>query len=130
MTSLQAAALWVGLNAFLLIFLSAQVGVARAKYKINLGHDGNLEMLKRARAQGNYIEYAPAALGGLILLALLNVAPLFIHLLGATFLGARILHFLGLGMGVMKAGRALGTMLTMVVLLLTGGALIYFAFFG
>ena len=130
MTSLQAAGLWVGLNALLLILLSARVGAQRGKQKVNLGDGGNPDMIKAIRTQGNYIEYAPAATGGLVLLALLNAAPLFIHILGGAFLFARLSHFAGLGLGVWPLGRLVGTMLTMLVLLTTAGGLIYFAFAG
>ncbi len=127
MTSLEAAALWVGLNALLLIFLSARVGSVRMKHKINLGDGGNDAMTKAIRTQGNYIEYAPAAIGGLVLLALLNAPVIGIHILGGTFFFARVSHLLGLGMGVWPMGRMIGTVLTMLTLLVTGLWLIWTA---
>jgi len=130
MTSLQAAALWVGLNALLLIFLSARVGANRMKHKVNLGDGGNDAMTKAIRTQGNYIEYAPAAIGGLVLLALLNTPAMWIHILGAVFFVARVSHLLGLGMGVWPQGRMVGTALTMLTLLITGLWLIARAFAG
>ena len=129
MTSLEAAALWVGLNALLLIFLSARVGMVRTRQKINLGDGGNPEMVKAIRTQGNYIEYAPAAIGGLVLLALLNTSALVIHILGGVFFFGRVAHLLGLGMGVWPQGRMVGTALTMLTLLVTGLWLIYGAMF-
>lgn len=129
MTSLEAAALWVGLNALLLILLSARVGMVRTKQKINLGDGGNPEMVKAIRTQGNYIEYAPAAIGGLVLLALLNTSALVIHILGSVFFFGRVAHLLGLGMGVWPQGRMVGTALTMLTLLVTGLWLIYRAMF-
>lgn len=129
MTSLEAAALWVGLNALLLIFLSGRVGATRLKQKINLGDGDNPAMVKAIRTQGNYIEYAPAAIGGLVLLALLNVSTTVIHILGGVFLFARISHLLGLGLGVWPQGRFVGTALTMLTLLVTGLWLIYLAAF-
>ena len=125
MTSLEAAALWVGLNALLLIYISARVGMARGKHKVSLGDGGNPEMVKAIRTQGNYIEYAPAAIGGLVLLALLNVSALVIHILGGVFFFGRVAHLLGLGMGVWPQGRMVGTALTMLTLLITGLWLIY-----
>jgi hypothetical protein len=129
MTSLEAAALWVGLNALLLIYLSARVGMIRTKQKINLGDGGNPDMVKAIRTQGNYIEYAPAAIGGLVLLALLNTSVLVIHILGGVFFFGRVAHLLGLGMGVWPQGRMVGTVLTMLTLLVTGLWLIYRAVF-
>lgn len=129
MTSLEAAALWVGLNALMLIYLSARVGMVRTKQKVNLGDGGNPDMVKAIRTQGNYIEYAPAAIGGLIMLALLNTSALAVHILGGVFFFGRIAHLLGLGMGVWGQGRMIGTILTMVTLLVTGVWLIYRAVF-
>ena len=86
MTPIQAAALWIGLNALFLMFVSARVGAARMKTKTNLGDGGNDIMIKAIRTQGNYIEYAPAALLGLFLLAQLGLGVVWIHLLGAVFL--------------------------------------------
>ncbi|GJL91881.1 MAPEG family protein [Hyphococcus sp.] len=129
MTSLEAAGLWVGLNALLLIYISARVGMARGKHKVSLGDGGNPDMVKAIRAQGNYIEYAPAAIGGLVLLALLNTSVLAIHILGGVFFFGRVAHLLGLGMGVWGQGRMVGTVLTMLTLLVTGVWLIYRAVF-
>ncbi|NWG92151.1 MAG: MAPEG family protein [Parvularculaceae bacterium] len=125
MTSLQAAALWIGLNAIFLIFISWRVGQGRIKHKINLGDAGNDDMQRRIRAQGNYIEYAPAALLGLFVLAQLGLAANAIHALGGFFLIARVSHFMGLGMGVWPMGRFIGTLSTMLVLLATGALLIW-----
>lgn len=129
MTPMQAAALWIGLNMIFLIFISARVGQARIATKTNLGDGGGNEiMLKAIRTQGNYIEYAPAALLGLFALASLNLGALFIHLLGALFLLARIFHLLGLGLGVWPQGRFFGTALTMLSLLATALLLLWKAF--
>ncbi len=127
MTSLEAAALWVGLNALLLIFLSARVGMIRTRQKINLGDGNDPEMIKAIRTQGNYIEYAPAAIGGLVFVALLNVSAPFIHILGGIFCFARVSHLLGLGLGIWPQGRLVGTALTMLTLLVTGLWLIFAA---
>lgn len=119
MTSLEAAALWVGLNALLLIFLSVRVGRARMKHKIFYGDDGNAEMAKAVRTQGNYIEYAPAALVGLVTLALLGADVVLIHILGAVFFLARVAHLLGFGMDAWKQGRVIGASFTMITLFAT-----------
>jgi len=125
MTPIQAAALWIGLNALFLMFVSARVGAARMKTKTNLGDGGNDIMIKAIRTQGNYIEYAPAALLGLFLLAQLGLGVVWIHLLGAVFLFARISHLLGLGMDIWPQGRFVGTLLTMLTLLSTALLLLW-----
>lgn len=127
MTSLQAAGFWIGLHALLLIYISYRVGEARTKHKINLGDGGVLELQNAIRTHGNYTEYAPAALLGLFILAMLGAPLLFIHGLGAIFFFARIGHLLGLGVGIWGQGRMVGTLLTMLTLLVTGVALVIYA---
>lgn len=128
MTPIQAAALWIGLNAIFLIYVSFRVGQVRTSTKTNLGDGGNDDMVKAIRTQGNYIEYAPAALLGLFVLASLDLGSTWIHALGAVFLFARISHLLGLGMGVWPKGRFVGTLGTMLTLLATAVLLIWKAF--
>ena len=128
MTSPQAAALWIGLNALFLIFISARVGMVRTRTKTNLGDGGNEEMIKAIRTQGNYIEYAPAALLGLFALAQLGLGANVIHALGGVFLFSRVSHLLGLGMGVWPKGRFVGTLGTMLTLLATALLLLWKAF--
>lgn len=127
MTPLEAAGLWIGLNALYLIYVSARVGMVRTRLKINLGDGGNDEMIRAIRTQGNYVEYAPMALVGLLALAALGQGTVLIHSLGAAFLGARIAYLLGLGLGVFPAGRFIGTLGTMLTLLATAGALLWSA---
>jgi hypothetical protein len=129
MTSIEAAGLWAGFNALLLIYLSARVGLNRTRLKINLGDGANPDMSRAIRAQANYTEYAPAALLGLVLLALLGAPGWVIHALGSVFLFARIAHFLGLGLGAWPIGRMVGTLFTMLTLLATGLGLIWLAAF-
>jgi len=127
MSSIEAAAFWIALNIFLLIFLSARVGLVRTKTKTNLGDGDNPDMLKAIRTQGNYIEYAPAALVGLLMLALLGASATLVNIFGAVFLFARISHMLGLGLDIWSKGRMVGIIFTMMTLLATGLALLYFA---
>jgi hypothetical protein len=119
MTSLQAAAFWIGVNALFLIFISFHVGRGRIKHKINLGDAGNDDMQRRIRAQGNYIEYAPAALLGLFALAEIGLGAKYVHALGGVFFIVRVAHFLGLGTGLWPRGRFVGTLGTMLTLLAT-----------
>lgn len=128
MTSIQAAALWIGLNALFLIFISARVGMVRTRTKTNLGDGGNEDMIKAIRTQGNYIEYAPAALLGLFALAQLGLGATIIHALGGVFLFSRVSHLLGLGMGIWPIGRFVGTLGTLLTLLATALLLLWKAF--
>ncbi|MDZ7627065.1 MAG: MAPEG family protein [Parvularculaceae bacterium] len=119
MTSLDAAGLWIGLNVIFLIYISLRVGQVRTRLKINLGDGGNDEMIRAIRTQGNYVEYAPLALIGLLALGAMGQAAVVIHAIGGAFLAARVAHLLGLGMGVWPIGRFIGTLGTLLSLLAT-----------
>lgn len=127
MTAIEAAGLWIGLQSLLLIYISYRVGQARHKYNINLGDGGNPEMLKAIRTHGNYTEYAPLALVGLLAVSLIGGSVIIVHVIGAAFFFARIAHLLGLGMDVWKQGRFVGTLLTMLSLLATALVLLFYA---
>jgi len=127
MSSLEASGFWIALNAFLLCYLSFRVGQTRIKNKIYLGDGEHPELIKAIRTQGNYIEYAPAALIGMLALSLLGANVIFIHIIGAAFFFARVSHLLGLGMDIWPKGRFVGTLLTMITLSITGIGLLYLA---
>lgn len=128
MTAIAAATLYAGLFGLLMILLKGNVGRVRTSEKVGFG-DGNNEALQRAiRVQGNAVEDVPVVLVGLLALGLMNAPVLLIHGLGATFLVARILHAVGLGgSSGGSPGRMFGTLLTLIVMLITAGACIWFA---
>lgn len=128
MTAIAAATLYAGLFGLLMILLKGNVGRVRTSEKVGFG-DGNNEALQRAiRVQGNAVEDVPVVLVGLLALGLMNVPVVLIHGLGATFLVARILHAIGLGgSSGGSPGRMFGTLLTLIVMLITAGACIWFA---
>jgi hypothetical protein len=128
MTPIAATTLYIGLFALLMLILKLNVGRVRSSRKINLG-DGNDEAMTRAiRVQGNAVEDVPVVLLGLVGLGLLAAPVLLIHALGATFLIARVLHAVGLGgMPGAGIGRLIGTLLSLIVILATAGACVWYA---
>ena len=126
--SAQAAALWGGLLILLLITLSGMVVRQRQRLRIGYGDGEAPELMGASRAFGNAAEYAPAAMGGLALMALVGVTPWLIHLVGATFMLGRIIHAFGLSRSVgATRSRIAGMMLTYVSLLVLAVVLIAFA---
>lgn len=125
MTTLQTAALWIGINLLFLTFVSMRVGLNRVKHKVNLGDGGNDDVFKAIRVQGNYVEYAPLVMIGLLTLAFLQVSSLAIHLVGGFFFLARVFHFLGLGTDIFAKGRLFGTLGTILTCVGVGLYLIY-----
>lgn len=76
----------------MLVPLSIQVSMRRAKMHTLLGDGGDEILQKRIRAHGNFIEFAPLALIALGLMEYRGAASWLVWLLGAGFLVSRILH--------------------------------------
>ena len=94
--SLQAAALWAGLNLGFTLLLALNATRHRMKEGVSTGC-GNSQSLERAvRAHGNNTEYVPGALLGILILVALGYSPLIINLLGASLLVARFYHAPGI----------------------------------
>jgi len=100
--------------ALLNLWLAFRVGILRRSEKISIGDGGNERLTARMRAQLNFAEYAPIVL---ILIALIELAMgtvEWLWVVAALFVVARILH--AFGMDGWKPGRAIGIVLTFLVL--------------
>jgi uncharacterized membrane protein YecN with MAPEG domain len=78
----HAAALWTGLNLLALLVLSLLVVRQRGKHKVLTGDGAVPELLQAMRAFGNATEYIPAALAGMVALAVVQAPPLAVHIPG------------------------------------------------
>lgn len=126
MTHFEILGLYAALHSILLVALSLRVGKVRMKQKVSLGDGGDHQLQARIRAQGNYIEYTPIALIGLIILAYLEAAPLILHIFGAGFLIARLLHAAGMdGKNALGKGRVIGMLMTILTLLGQAGFILF-----
>jgi len=122
--------LYAGLLGLLLIFLAFNVSRYRVGLKISSG-DGDHPGLRRAiRAHGNLTENAPI---GLILLAAIEAqgfTEITIHVLGSALVIGRMLHAFGLARHEGRSvGRALGILLTWLMILATSLLAIYSVIF-
>jgi len=109
----QAAALWCGLNLILMLVLSLLVVAQRRKHRVAVGDGGVPEMLQALRAFGNAAEYIPAALAGLVALAVAGAPPAVIHAAGAALLLGRVAHAVGFSASAgVSIGRTIGMILT------------------
>ena len=124
----HAAALWAGLNLFLLLILSLLVVRLRQKHKVALGDEGIPELARAIRAFGNATEYIPAAMIALATLALAGARPGIIHIVGTMMFSGRLLHGYGLWRtGEVSAPRAAGMVLTWLAFLFSAVALLLHA---
>ena len=113
-----------GLLGLLLVFLGCYVIAGRVSFKIGLGDGGNAAMIRRMRAQANFVEYVPIAL---ILIALMENATIGPHWLLVTLAAALVIARLWHAQGLISSagtspGRFVGSALTMVIISVAGVA--------
>ena len=78
-------------------------------------------MTRRIRGHANFAEYVPLILVLLGILELNGTAAWVLHALGATLLVGRLLHGYALAFTTQNVfGRSVGTLLTVIVLLVAG----------
>ena len=112
--------LYAALLALLFLVLSARVILYRRARSLNLGDEGDRQLLKRMRAQGNCAEYAPIGLILLLLAEAQDAPALDLHPLGLARLGGRVSHGVGLSSNPQRLIlRQLGMVLTLSMIALT-----------
>lgn len=127
MTSLIVTPLAAGVLAILFVLLSARVIQLRRRDAVGIGYGKSHDLRRAIRVHGNFGEYVPLAL---LVLALLEASammpPWLLWALAGVLLVSRILHAAGLSRSAgTSLGRFTGTGLTLVYLVVAGGALIF-----
>ncbi|MES2859769.1 MAG: MAPEG family protein [Pseudomonadota bacterium] len=111
--------LFASLHVLLMLALSVPIARHRHAHKIGLGDGGDGSLMRKIRAHGNFIEYAPFGLLMLGLLELCGLPGTWLWVLGATLLLGRLLHAAGLSRRSGHSfGRFWGTLLTWLSFLL------------
>ncbi len=90
--TLEVTSLYAGLLSLLLFFLSIRVIRRRRAAGIPIGDAGDLSLIRRQRAQGNFIEYVPIVLLLMALAEAQGTQVLALHFVGAVLLVGRIAH--------------------------------------
>lgn len=100
--------------AVLNIWLSIRIGMIRTQKKISVGDGGDEGLIRRMRAQANFIENTPIVL---VLIAAVELArgpnPWLMGVAAGYTLG-RVAHGVGMDGGVFGPGRMVGTLTTML----------------
>ncbi len=118
MSHFETFGLYLALSMLIFAFLTFRVIAVRRGQRISLGDGDDNNLRKRIRSQANFVECTPLAMLGLLTLAFLQVPILAIHIFGAAFLLGRLLHAHGMMQkGAIGAGRPLGMMITLLVVL-------------
>jgi len=121
-----ALALYTGIAAIMLVVMTINVGLNRGAQKAALpGQMGEGPLTRAIRAHANFTEYTPLVLLMLGILALNRTAALPIHVLGATFMVARVLHFIGMMQPKHPNLLRMISTLTTVIVLAAGGVLCF-----
>jgi len=122
--------LYAGLLALWFVALSVRV-VQQRGHGVSLGDGGDTELMRRIRGHANFAEYVPLILVMMGFLELSHFSTLLLHGLGITLVVARLLHGYALSYTErFKFGRFWGTLLTFILLAVTGVLCIYQGFLG
>lgn len=122
-----------GAAAILNIWLMIRIGQVRSSEKVSVGDGGNEKVLRRMRAQANFIETAPFIL---ILIGLIELtsgadqSPTWLWIVGGIYLLGRVAHGIGMDDGKFGKGRMIGTIITMLALLGLGGYALVIPYLG
>ncbi len=114
---LSVTPLYIAILGILFIPFTMYVGMYRIKNKINLGTGGDDELLKRMRAQANFIETVPMALFLLVMMEVLGASDTWLHSLGAALVLGRVAHWLSMTELGPFALRPIGMVATIAVIL-------------
>jgi uncharacterized membrane protein YecN with MAPEG domain len=113
---------------FLNLWLGARVVSRRREFQVRLGDGGNEAVLRRMRAQANFVENAPLFLMLLGGLELSRANPVALASIAAIFIISRISHAIGMEGGTLGRWRMYGMMgSTFAIVALSVWALIFAA---
>jgi len=104
-----------GAAALINLWLSIRVTKARDSQKISVGDGGNDLMIRRMRAQSNFIEYTPITLILITLVEMTMGTTIWLWAVSGAYLLARVAH--AIGMENDNKGRLIGIIVTMLVMI-------------
>ncbi len=96
------------------IWLAMRCGKTRAAEKINFGDGGNEALIRRMRAQSNFIEQVPVTLVLIAAVEMAGKGGVWLAPLGGVFILGRLFHALGMDATGPKWGRPVGMLTSMV----------------
>lgn len=117
--ALSVTPIYIAVLGLLLIPMTLYVGLYRVKNQIDIGDNDDKYLIRRIRSHANFIETVPLAVLLLLTMELLGANHTFLHVLGATLVISRILHFLGLSRLGPFLCRPAGMFGTLIVYLLS-----------
>jgi uncharacterized protein len=94
-------------------WLGMRIGKIRHAAGVSVGDGGNEALIRRMRAQANFIEQAPLTLALVAAVELAGRGGLWLETAAAPFIIGRIAHAIGMD-GDFKAGRPIGMLTSML----------------
>lgn len=125
MTILPVTLTMVAAAALINVWLMVRVGQMRRAHNVSVGDGGNDAVIRRMRAHANFGESTPIILVMIAALELAGWGGMWLWVAGAAFMAGRILHGLGMDGGKLGTGRMIGTLVTMLALLVLAGVAVY-----
>ncbi|HEY0958532.1 MAG TPA: MAPEG family protein [Novosphingobium sp.] len=99
--------------AILNLWLSIRIGRVRQSEKVSIGDGGSEPLIRRMRAQANFIENTPLTLILVGAIELAGKGGMWLAPVAGLFMLGRVVHAIGMD-GGFKAGRGLGTLTSML----------------
>ncbi len=112
--------LFAGICALIHVVLTGLVIVRRVQARVDLLDGGDVTLLRRIRAHGNFSETVPMALLLLALLELHALSPMWLWGLGIGLIVGRVLHAWSLLTTNASWNRRGGMVLTLIVISVQG----------
>lgn len=100
--------------AILNIWLSIRVGQIRRSAKVSIGDDAGGPLTARMRAQLNFVENTAFVLILIAAIELAGAGGQWLAWVSGLYMIGRVAHGLGMDGGPLGAGRAVGTLITML----------------
>lgn len=109
------------------LWLAIRIGQVRTSQKVSVGDGGNEFVIRRMRAQANFVEYTPFVLVLIGALECSGYAATWLWVVGVVYMIGRLAHGLGMDGGAFGIGRMIGTLTSMLTPLGLSGYAIYVA---
>ena len=103
--------------AILNVWLMLRVGAVRRAEKISVGDEDNEALIRRMRAQANFVENAPFVLILIGAIELAGRGEPWLAWVAGLFIFARVAHAFGMDGGSLQIGRMIGTIVSLLTLL-------------
>lgn len=103
---------------FVNIWLGSRIAKLRHQFKVSVGDGGQEPLLRRMRAQANFIENAPFFLILTLSLELSGANRAGLSVIAAAFILARVAHAIGMDGGSLAIWRRIGILISSIAIVL------------